>query len=131
MRSSIALVALATATAGCHVASSQTMSDLTRARSVIEDRMPGSHPSKGALLIYASTLDQALSHPGDAVLARATRVATNCLGLMPEGHLPSDTREAVDDVLMSSPERRAAYRRYVIDSSSVALTPEEIECRQQ
>lgn len=129
MRTQYPLLAIALATAGCHVASSQPLSELTRTRALIEERMPSDHPSRGPLLVYASSLDQTLRHPGDAAMARSMLMATNCLGFAPEGHLVGDTRRAIDDLMTGSPARAAAYRRYVIQSSSMALTREEVECQ--
>jgi len=131
MKPSTALVSLALATAGCHVASSQPLSEITRTRSLIYDRLPADHPIRGPLLVYASSLDQALRHPGDATATRATVVAMNCLGFMPEGHLAYEVKAAVDAALTDSPTRQAAYRRYVMQSSSVAITRDEVECQQQ
>jgi len=131
MRPTVPFLAVALATAGCHAASSEPASEMTRAREVISDSLPPNHPSKGPLLLYAMRLDDALRNPGDQASVRAALVATNCLGLMPGGHLPSDTRNAVNAALVSSPSRESAYRRYVIGSSSMALTREEVECRNQ
>jgi hypothetical protein len=131
MRPTVPLLALALATSGCHVARSESVSQMARAREIVSDSLPRGHPSKGPLLIYATRLNETLRDPEDTAMVRATLAATNCLGLMPAGHLPSDTRHAIDAALISSPARESAYRRYVVRSSSIALTREEVECREQ
>lgn len=131
MRMLHAMLALAVPISGCHVMPGAPVSAHDRARTLIMDRMAPANPARSRLLIYASGMNQVLDHPGDMKTVHDAMVATNCLGIMPAGRLPNEVKSQVDDMLTDTPERAAAYRRYVMDSSSIALTPEEIECAQQ
>lgn len=131
MRLSAIVLTIVLSTSGCHIASDQPFSELTRAKQLIDDRLGPDHPSRGHLMLYASNLDQTVRHPGDATIARAMLISSNCLGLLPEGHLGSETRETVDAAIISTPARAAAFRQYVMLSSAMALTPRESECQEQ
>lgn len=123
----IALTLTMTLTA-CHTRSEPHTTRLDQAHAYISERLDPNHPLRGPMLIYASSLEHMLEKPGDATAIRQTMIANDCLGIHAKGTLVDDTRAGVVGMLTDTPERTAAYRRYVIRSSSMAMSPDEARC---
>lgn len=128
MLSSLAIAALLPA---CHVTHDMQQTRYDRVRAFIDDRLPYQHPSRGPMMVYASSLEQLLRRPKDPDSVKAMMMADSCLGLFHTGTLVGETRRGVEGMLMNTEEREDTYRRYVVASSEVALSRDEMECREQ
>ncbi len=127
----LSCLAMAAVLSGCHVTHDIQTNRFDRVHAFIAERLAGGHPSRGPMLIYASSLDQMLRQPEDPTAVRAMMIATNCLGLYNTGTLVSETRREVDAMMTDTDDRRDAYRRYVVASSEIALTARESRCMEQ
>ena len=128
MMRGVAATAMTLAIAACHATPEPPTTRLDRVQAYIFERLDPAHPSRGPMLIYASSVEHMVETPDDMEAMRRTMVASSCLGLHEKGSLVDDTRAAVNGMLFDTPERLKTYRRYVVASSSMAMTPEESRC---
>jgi hypothetical protein len=123
-----AIIAAAALLAGCDHHDKQPVSLAKRADDYIRTQLSEENASRAPLLLYAQALDTALTVRSDRNMDAAvydSMLAESCVGLLPDNHAASDVRREVRAILTSTPERQAAFHRYLAQSTRIALGRDE------